>query len=124
MTTITAKLLGAYKILFVSNKEIAANYYTTILGFKDEGHGCFERDGAWIILHENKTEGAIRPNHLVDGWSADLYVAVDGIDAIYEEFTANGANIVNELKRHETGMMEFTIKDTDGYWINFGEYIG
>lgn len=117
------QLLGAFKILFVNDKNKAIHYYMSVLGFKDEGHGCFEREGAWIILHENKSEGAVRPNHLVDGWSADVYVAVKGIETIYNEFVSKGANIVKELRREETGMKEFIINDIDGYWLVFGEYV-
>lgn len=66
----------------------------------------------------------MRPNHLVDGWSADVYVAVKGIETFYNEFASKGANIVKELRREETGMKEFIINDIDGYWLVFGEYVG
>lgn len=118
------QLLGAFKILFVNDKDKAKHYYMSVLGFKDEGHGCFEREGAWLILHENKSEGAVRPNNLVDDCSADLYIAVKGIDTFYNEFVSKGANIIKEPKREETGMKEFTIKDIDGYLLVFGEYVG
>ncbi len=117
------QIIGAFKILFVSDKEKAKNYYMSVLGFKDEGHGCFEREGAWIILHENNNEDAVRPNNHVDGWSADLYVAVKGVDQLFEELNDKKAKIIKEPKTEMTGMREFTVQDTDGYWIVFGEYV-
>jgi hypothetical protein len=124
MTEKPYQLFNAFKILFVKNKEESSNYYLNTLGFKDEGHGCYEREGIWIILHENKNESAIRPNHLVDGWSADLYVAVKGVDHFYEEFISRKALVVKEPTIEMTGMKEFMVEDLDGYWIVFAEYVG
>lgn len=36
------QLQGAFKILFVNDKDKAKHYYMSALGFKDEARGCFE----------------------------------------------------------------------------------
>lgn len=119
-----SQLLSSSKIFIVNDKEKAKQYYLSVLGFEDGGHGIFGRDGLSIILHENKSVGAVRPNNLVDNFSADMYSAVKGVDSLYGEFVSKGANIVKGLTREETGMKEFTVKDVDGYWLVFGEYVG
>lgn len=124
MLKVNNQLLSSSKILLVNDKDKAKQYYMSVLGFEDGGHGIFGRDGVSVILHENKSEGAIRPNNLVDNFSADLYSAVKGIDSLYNEFVNNGAGIIKELRREVTGMKEFTVKDVDGYWLVFGEYVG
>ncbi|AZN40963.1 VOC family protein [Paenibacillus albus] len=116
--------MSSSKILLVNDKESAKQHYMSVLGFDDEGHGIFVRDGVSVILHENKSEGAARPNYLVDNFSADLYSAVKRVESLYNEYVSKRANIVKELTLEATGMKEFAVKDVDGYILVFGEYVG
>jgi len=115
MKEVKNQMINAFKILFVKDKELSSQYYVKSLGFSDEGHGCFEREGVWIILHENKATDAIRPNHKVDDWSADIYVAVKGLEDYYEEFSSKNVEILKKPTIEMSGMNEFMIQDMDGY---------
>ena len=50
-----------------------------------------------------------------------LYMVVEGIEELYEDYKKKGINIIDELKLNpHTGMDEFAIQDDDGNIIRFG----
>jgi len=53
-----------------------------------------------------------------------LYMVVEGIEELYEDYKNKGINIIDELKLNpHTGMDEFAIQDDDGNIIRFGRDI-
>jgi catechol 2,3-dioxygenase-like lactoylglutathione lyase family enzyme len=50
-----------------------------------------------------------------------LYMVVEGIEELYEDYKSKGIHIVDELKLNpHTGMDELAIQDDDGNIIRFG----
>src|SRR4028118_2394813 len=50
-----------------------------------------------------------------------LYMVVEGIDELYDDYKSKGVHIIDELKFNQhTGMDEFAIQDDDGNVIRFG----
>ena len=61
--------------------------------------------------------------HFTTGQSF-LYMVVEGIEELYEDYKNKGINIIDELKLNpHTGMDEFAIQDDDGNIMRFGRDI-
>jgi catechol 2,3-dioxygenase-like lactoylglutathione lyase family enzyme len=53
-----------------------------------------------------------------------LYMVVESIEELYEDYRNKGVNVIDELKLNpHTGMDEFAIQDDDGNIIRFGRDI-
>ena len=53
-----------------------------------------------------------------------VYMVVEGIEALYEDYKGKGVDIVDGLKRNpHTGMDEFAVQDGDGNVMRFGRDI-
>jgi catechol 2,3-dioxygenase-like lactoylglutathione lyase family enzyme len=53
-----------------------------------------------------------------------LYMVVEGIEDLYEDYKNKGIKVIDELKLNpHTGMDEFAIQDADGNTIRFGRDI-
>ena len=97
-------------------------FYEGTLGFRvvEEGgdpprFGIFKRGGS--VLFVNAWNG---PPRLVPGvWEA--YIHVSGVDALFAELQAAGANIVRPVEDAVYGMREFDVADPDGNVICFGQ---
>lgn len=121
MSTITA----AAPQLLVDDLARSLAFYETVLGFTQsfhhEGHSAgLARDGIAIRL---KAAGKMpsgrsqerAPEHL------DAYLFVTGIGALYSELEARGAPIVKPLETQHWGMLDFHVRDPDGYRLCFSE---
>ncbi|RQW09234.1 VOC family protein [Paenibacillus rhizophilus] len=106
------KIENSLTVLLVSDLEQSKSYYQNALG-------C-EVTEWWAVRDDFASD--VRPNK--DTWNTYAYAKThDILDALYEEFRANGAFIVNEpqISEHDWGLWkEFSIKDPDGYVIGFG----
>ncbi len=95
-------------------------FYENKLGFKrswcDEGYGIVHRDG--IGIHFWRCNDKIFPEN------TSCYVYVEGVDALYEEFSKAGVIHPNgKLGDKPWGLREFSILDLDGNLIRFGEHL-
>jgi len=103
-------------ILNVKNLAASIEYYENVLGFErgewvtdDSLFGYVERDGFGIYLSQ---EGQGHPGT----W---LWIGLEALDPLYEEFQATGANIVMEPTNFHWAW-EMRIEDPDGHVIRFG----
>ena len=105
-STITAPVAE----LPVEDVERAQRHYCDVLGFKfgwlyeDKTIGSVTRDDAPIFFRQRT-----RPFEPAVHW-----IYAPNIDAIYEELTASGANIVDPLQKMPWGLRQFTVQDLDG----------
>lgn len=117
---------------FIKCSRIKASlaFYTETLDFKvvqapDPDPDSFmsvyaflERDGSFIHLSEHSGDGE---------FGNVLYIKVEGIEALYEKFVANGlktqdkGGLTMELVTQTWGMKEFAVTDPDGNRIRFGQ---
>lgn len=51
------------------------------------------------------------------------YVALDGVDALYDRVRARGADIVMEIQDTDYGSRNFSIRDPEGRVWSFGTYV-
>ena len=106
----------------------AGDYYQDKLGFMIPQYwgdpptfAMPHRDNFIVML--NQVAGlAPHPNGDSEVW--DAYFWCTGVDELFDEFRASGANIFNEpVDRELYGMREFAVRDYDGYLLVFAENI-
>jgi uncharacterized glyoxalase superfamily protein PhnB len=51
------------------------------------------------------------------------YLLVEGVDRLYEEVSARGAEVISQPATQPWGLREFSIRTPDGHRIRFGEPI-
>jgi hypothetical protein len=119
---IESKIKHFSAIYFVSNRKQVLDYYSKLGFWCDYEMGFVEREGLMMIFHQSNHADAIVPNYPIHGENAvNVYVMVEGIENLYDEFKSKGALFQYELRTNEYQMREFAIKDPQGYTIGFGE---
>jgi catechol 2,3-dioxygenase-like lactoylglutathione lyase family enzyme len=123
-------LTGSAPVLMVTDVVRAVDYYADCLGFeRPELWGqppCFampHRDGLVVMLKQADHPDRICPNRRAGDWSHqwDVYFWVDDSRGLHEELARRGARIAYPPHvQHEYDMVEFAIRDLDGYVLAFG----
>ena len=119
-------LIAAKPQLFVRDLERSLEHYAEALGFEVAfryGEPAFyaqvARDGARLNLR--RTDQAAWSAALQDG-DPDLLsatITTDGIDALFEEYSATGAVFHRKLHTEPWGARTFIVRDPDGNLICF-----
>jgi len=52
---------------------------------------------------------------------SSVYFVIDNLDAFYEFHRANGVDVVESPGDRPYGLREYTVRDLDGYCLNFGQ---
>lgn len=123
-----ARIHGAVPIFFVRDVTRAASFYRDRLGFdidflygQPPFYGSVSRGGACLHLRfvgePNFAELAASECGLVLA-----SFEVTGVKALFAEFVARGADIVQPLTRQAWGGLTFHVRDPDGNVVSFAEY--
>jgi catechol 2,3-dioxygenase-like lactoylglutathione lyase family enzyme len=124
----TAEFKGIAPQFVVPDVVKTAEYYRDKLGFEILGffldppvYAMVRRGSA--ELHFGKADGdEIKVNESVrKGLGSDAYIFVSEIDALYDEFTGHGVDIIEGPVNRVYGCREIVIKDCNGFTIVFGE---
>lgn len=106
----------------VKDMETSLAYYQNTLGF--EVTFTWEEPVTYAVL----SRGNITINLVIrDDMPADykplaaLYIFVHDVDALWADFTAKGAKVLNPIGDREYGMRDFDIQDPNGYRIVIGK---
>lgn len=125
----------ASPVLAVRNVRQAAEYYRDVLGFTlDPKEGVFEpsadepggvyaivkRSGAWIHFQIRREE---LPRRSRGSFECDVYLYVEGLDALYAELQQRGAVILQPPLTAPYGLREIMVEDLNSYRLIFGEFI-
>ena len=112
----------AIPILHVSSSDAAEEFYCGSLGFErhsayrpheDHLDPCYmtvHRGGAWIHLSSFRDDS-------VPG--AAVYLMIDDVDRVFQEFTAKGVDVALEPTDQSWGNREFYLRDPDGNSLRF-----
>jgi predicted enzyme related to lactoylglutathione lyase len=123
-----AQLLRSAPYFPVKDVGTAAAYYELVLGFTAEyaagsppQFAIVSRDGLAIMLRRVASPELIRPNEK-QGGTWDAFFWVRDVPALYQELRGRGAHVVYAPMLQEAyAMLEFAIRDCEGYVLGFGE---
>ena len=120
-------------IFGVANPRQAAEYYRDVLGFTlDPDDGVFQpvpsepqgvyalvkRQGVWIHFQIRRHETSKPQRSAIE---RDAYLYVDSVKALYNDYLASGANIIQSPELAPYGILEMVVEDLNGFRIAFGE---
>lgn len=109
-------------VLAVPNLDASVDFYTRQLGmtidFTAPGWAFLSRGNFRLMLGE--CPDAL-PAHELGDHSYFVYVTVEGIDALYAEFTDRSVSFTQPLASKPWGMREFGVRTPDGHRIMFGQ---
>lgn len=110
-----------------------AEYYRDVLGFQIADYWDGEktvttpttppffavvwRDDVEIFF--NRASGPVKRERAPGAY--DVYVRVDGVDALYEEFVRRGADIIDGPGDRVYDQRELVVRDCNGLIVAFGE---
>jgi catechol 2,3-dioxygenase-like lactoylglutathione lyase family enzyme len=89
-----------------------------------EHYGYASREGCH--LHFARFDGArARPNHEeAPPDMFDVYLWVEDVEALHEELTGRGAQLLHGPVEQAYGFRELRVRDPDGYILAFGQPLG
>jgi uncharacterized glyoxalase superfamily protein PhnB len=119
------RIVDSRCVLAVRNLKESTRFYTEVLGFRRdpiaaEGWSFLTRDNFKLRLGECPDE---KPAGELGDRSYFVYLTVEGLDQLYQELSARGAQVISAPENQPWGMREFSIRTPDGHRIKFGEPI-
>lgn len=124
----TRQLLRAAPYFPVPDVEQALTHYERVFGFTREyaagsplQFAIVSRDGLSIMLRRVAAPEVISPNEK-QGGTWDVFFWVRDVQSLHAELLSNGAEVVyGPLLQSEYQMMEFAVRDGNGYILGFGQ---
>jgi uncharacterized glyoxalase superfamily protein PhnB len=118
------ELYACRYVLAVHDLKRSTDYYRDVLGFQLDfeapGWSFMSRESFRVMMGE--CVDAIAPGDLGDH-SYYAYINVRGIDALYEEVKAKGADTMSVPTDKPWGLREFGVRTIDGHRIMFGQIL-
>jgi uncharacterized glyoxalase superfamily protein PhnB len=118
------RIVDSRCVLAVRNLKESTRFYMDVLGFRrdfgdgSDGWSFLSRDNFKVRLGECPDE---KPAGELGDHAYFVYLTVEGLDALYQELSARGAEVLSEPEDQPWGMREFSIRTPDGHRIRFGE---
>jgi uncharacterized glyoxalase superfamily protein PhnB len=118
------RIVDSRSVLAVRNLEESTRFYMDVLGFQrdfgdgSDGWSFLSRDNFKVMLGECPDE---KPASELGNHSYFVYLIVEGVDRLYQEFSERGAEMTSRPKSQPWGLREFGLRTPDGHRINFGE---
>ena len=119
------QITGIAPQFLVEDLDRAIAYYRDRLGFEidftyESFYASVSRDGFAIHLKHGPNLADDRANrkqyeHL------DAYISVSGIQALFSELQARGAEVVKPLEERPWACRDFYVEDSEGYILCFSE---
>jgi catechol 2,3-dioxygenase-like lactoylglutathione lyase family enzyme len=129
MSTKGSRLVNLCPVFVCPDIRRTVKFYTEKLGFraarhydKVESFAALYRDEVEFILVQAR-QGEVLSNTQRYGAGYDAYLdpaAPQGVDSLYEEFSARGVKILSKPHMTEYGSYEFAIEDVDGRQLGIG----
>jgi predicted enzyme related to lactoylglutathione lyase len=124
------QLSNVSPVLLVADLFATAEYYRDVLGFAfDQIYGeppsfvIVQRDGARLMFRQPREGSPQPPNAAVTpNFPADVFLAVDDVEALAEELKRKGADIVEgPTYRPIWNGKELAVRDCNGRVLGFGQ---
>lgn len=116
------KIIGTRYVLAVKDLTMSAEYYKNQLGFKtlwsNGGWHFLSREKFIVMLGECSDD---RSAFETENHSYFAYIDIENIDALYQEYSSKGVEILSDLENKPWGQREFSVRTIDGHRIMFGE---
>lgn len=124
-----ARLTKAAPTFVVEDVVRTTEYYRDTLGFTILGYfldppvfAMVERDGVEIHFGKADAGTSAQTNESVrKGLGNDVYIFVDDVNALYDEFRTRDVEIVEGPVKRVYDCVEMTIRDCNGFRLVFGE---
>ena len=120
-----ARLARAIPVMFVRDVPAAAAFYREVLGFSVDFlhgeppfYGAVSRDLASLHL-KFVHEPVIAPGRDDRDAFIMVFIEVDDVDALFEEYAAAGAVFAQRLQQEPWGGRDFIVQDPDGNMLCF-----
>ena len=118
-------VVGTTAQIVVKDAVRTAEYYQNVLGFELLSYFPSKISCAYVILQRNgypihfggSDQDVMHYNRDLREGTPDFLIWVPEIEAFYQEVTARGAKIAQEIIRRSYGR-EFIIEDCDGHWLH------
>jgi len=120
------RIVDSRCVLAVRDLKKSTEFYIDILGFRrdfgdgSDGWSFLSRDNFKLMLGECPDE---KPASELGNHSYVVYLIVEGLDQLRQEFSKRGAQVISEPRDEPWGLREFGIRTPDGHRIRFGEPI-
>ena len=125
---LNSKIIGSAPILMVHDIEATANFYKDKLGFhyhrfwgEPPGFCILHRGAFSVMINRVDVVTKLLPNHVLSKNYWDIYFWTNDVRTLKDEFESNGVVLFQPLTEKGYGVLEFEIKDINGYIIAFGE---
>lgn len=112
-------LMHAEPVLAVSDIEATVSYWYNTLGFSNKwtwgnppNHGGVSRDGVFIQF-------SLEPELASSSKGNSIWIRVRNIEALYELHKKRNASIAAPMEEKPWGMVQYTLKDLNGYYVHF-----
>ena len=123
------RLTKAAPTFVVPDVVATAEYYRDKLGFKILGYfaeppvfAMVAREEVEIHLGKIDEGAEMQYNEMLrGGLGSDVYIFVEDVQALYEEFHARGVEITEGPVKRIYNCTEITVKDCNGFQLVFGE---
>ena len=118
------RIVDARSVLAVRDLQASTRHYIDVLGFRrdfgdgKDGWSFLSRDAFKVMLGE--CTDATPASELGDH-SYVAYVTVEGVDRLYADVLARGAEVTSAPTSKPWGLREFTLRTPDGHRYTFGE---
>lgn len=126
-TTQDVEILRSASYLPVPDVTNAGAYYRDVLGFRCEGSAgeppefaIYSRGKATVMLRRVANAALVKPNE-AQGGTWDVFCWVNDADALFEELSRNGAEVVYAPLVQPYGIKEFAVRDPVGHVLGFGQ---
>ena len=86
----------------------------------DGVYAIVKREGVWVHFQLRQEEA---PKGDRGAMASDAYIYVVGVDALFAQMMARGANVIRPVEDSPYGLRDFVVEDLNGYRIIFGEFI-
>jgi uncharacterized glyoxalase superfamily protein PhnB len=121
-TDFSMQLTRITPVMYVENVRATIDYYTSVLGFDEQNYSA---DGDWGCVEKHKVQIMLSrpPADVTFGHAAftgSFYITTDDAEAWWN-YLEHRAEIVYPLQKFEYGMLEFALRDCNGYLLQFGQ---